>query len=98
MKIQDIEAMNSKTYITDGGDKRSASTSELILGGVAVIGILGWALTVNAKNNAVGMGYLNSSVLNGRLQDQQFNLLYCNSNQGVTAINGMPTRGNTQIV
>lgn len=98
MKIQDIEAMNSKTYITDGGDKRtSATTSELVLAGVAIVGVLAWVSSVNSKNNMIATGYLNNNLLSGRLQDQQFALLY-GSNQGVTAINGMPHRGNAQIV
>ena len=98
MKIQDIEAMNSKTYITDGGDKRpSATTSELVLTGAVVIAALAWISSINSKNNMLATGYLNNNLLSGRLQDQQFALLLQN-NQGVTAINGMPHRGNAQIV
>ena len=91
MKIQDIDAMNSKTYITDSGKDNGGSAGIL----AAIFSVTTLAAVIygvgqsTKKDLAYGFGNSNYN-----------NLLHCmmNNNNGVTAINGLPSNVNAQII
>lgn len=74
----------------------AGKTGLYLLGGAAVIGILGWVFTVGDKNNAERTASTNLQLANQSKNDV-LTLLLANQGGGI-AVNGMPSRGNNQIL
>ena len=74
----------------------AGKTGLYVLGGAAVVGLLGWIFTVGDKNNAERTAATNLLLANQSKNDV-LTLLLANQGGGI-AVNGMPSRGNNQIL